>query len=286
MRYFIDKEVSVAEISKNLKLPIIGNTEQEIKKIGSLTSNGKGTLKFASKKGLPFIDGIVVGFESQEADTLLVSENPRLDFCRVLNYLINADLLVEENLKSTISESATVASSAVIENNVIVGDNSIIEANVVIHSGSIIGSDCIIRAGSVIGSQGFGFEQKEDSTWLRFPHLGRVIVHDNVEIGALNSVCIGALDNTVIYSGVKTDNLVHIAHNCKVGSNSILTACTELSGGVTLGRSVWMGPNSSVLQKINIGDHAMVGIGSVVTKDVAAFHTVAGVPAKIIKRGS
>ena len=103
---------------------------------------------------------------------------------------------------------------------------------------------------------------------LRFIHLGGVKIGNEVEIGALNSIARGTLNDTIIENGVKTDNLVHIAHNCYIGCNSLITACVELSGGVIVGKNVWIGPNSSVLEKIKIGDNAFIGIGSVVTKDV------------------
>ena len=118
----------------------------------------------------------------------------------------------------------------------------------------------------------------------RFPHLGNVQIGNDVEIGALNSICRGALGNTIIGSGVKTDNLVHIAHNCVIGKNSILTACTELSGGVVIGENVWMGPNCSIKEKIEIGSNSLVGIGSVVRKNVGTNCIVAGSSAKLLRK--
>ncbi|OZT82165.1 hypothetical protein CIK04_28890 [Vibrio sp. 03_296] len=217
---------------------------------------------------------------------MLLSKNPRLGLLQGrYSFLIDSEVLVRKTSSLVIDNSAIIANSAVIEDGVSIGERTIIEHNVTIHQGTVIGSNTIIRANSVIGAQGFGFE-KVMRDWYRFPHLGRVIIGNNVEIGALNSVCIGALDNTVINDGVKTDNLVHIAHNCQIGKNSILTACTELSGGVFLGEGVWMGPNSSTMQKVSIGDSAVVGLGSVVTKNVEAGNTVAvGHQAKLIKRG-
>ena len=110
-----------------------------------------------------------------------------------------------------------------------------------------------------------------------------MVIENNVEIGALNSVCLGSLGNTTIGAGVKTDNLVHIGHNCTIGDNTILTASSELSGGVTLGANVWIGPNSSIMEKVSIASNSMVGIGSVVRKNVAKGIIVAGNPAKKIR---
>lgn len=286
MQYRITKSITAYELAQALELDFIGVKEQEIKSVGSLANIGQSVLKFSTKNVEEPIDGIVIGIETIEAQAVIVSSKPRLDFCRAVSFLIDEKYLTHIEHSCEIHETAVISANAIIEASVFIGENTIVEHNVVIHKGTRIGSNCIIRSNSVIGSQGFGFEQNQDKTWIRFPHLGSVIIKDNVEIGALNSICVGALDDTVIGEGVKTDNLVHIAHNCIIGSNSILTACTELSGGVTLGESVWMGPNSSTMQKVTIADGALVGLASVVTKNVSAGDIVAGSPAKIIKRGT
>ncbi len=164
-----------------------------------------------------------------------------------------------------------------------VGANSIIEHNVVLHSGTRIGKNCRIRSCSSIGGDGFGFERLDDGTPMRFPHLGGVVIGDNVEIGALNSIAKGALSDTFIADYVKTDSLVHIAHNCFVNESALITACAELSGGVTLGKRVWVGPNVAMMQKVTVGDDALIGLGAVVTKNVCARTIVAGNPAKKIR---
>lgn len=284
MQYKIIKKINVSDLCKALSLEYTGNGSCIIESVGSLFSSDTNALKFSKKIPDEHIYGVLISFIGSHADSLIISENPRLDYCRALNYLISYKYLVKCEEKSCIAPTAIIANSVVIENGVYIGDGTLIEPNVTLHQGTIIGSNSIIRANSVIGAQGFGFEKSLDGKWIRFPHLGRVIIGNNVEIGALNSVCIGALDNTIISDGVKTDNLVHIAHNCQIGKNSILTACTELSGGVILGEGVWMGPNSSIMQKITINNFATVGLGSVVTKNVESGHTVAGVPARIIKR--
>ncbi|TMP36649.1 UDP-3-O-(3-hydroxymyristoyl)glucosamine N-acyltransferase [Pseudoalteromonas rubra] len=285
MQYQIIRDISVSEMAQALGLSFEGAGEQLVKTIGSLANTQSRVLKFANKPQEGQLNGIIIGLDGTEAESLIISENPRLDFCRALQFLIDSGTLVKSVISSEIDKSAVIADSAVIEDGVSIGKGTIIEHNVTIHQGSVIGDNSIIRANSVIGAQGFGFEKSDDGSWVRFPHLGRVIIGNNVEIGALNSVCVGALDNTVIHDGVKTDNLVHIAHNCQIGKNSILTACTELSGGVVLGEGVWMGPNSSTMQKVKIDDSAVVGLGSVVTKDVESGNIVAGVPAKVIRRG-
>ena len=110
-----------------------------------------------------------------------------------------------------------------------------------------------------------------------------MIIGDNVEIGALNSSARGTLSDTVIQDHVKTDNLVHIAHNCSVGASCLIAACAELSGGVVLAEKVWVGPNSTFLQKVKVGTNSFVGLGSVVTKDIPNNVMVAGSPARRIR---
>ncbi|KPM84278.1 UDP-3-O-(3-hydroxymyristoyl)glucosamine N-acyltransferase [Pseudoalteromonas lipolytica] len=284
MQYRVEGEITALGLAEALGLQLKGSKTQLLLTVGSLSNENSSVLKFTNKQQEKYLNGIVIGDKDNNAESLIISDNPRLDFCRALQYLVDVSILVNDSIESSIHQTAIIADSAVIESGVNIGKNSVVEHNVTIHKGSVIGENTIIRSNTVIGAQGFGFEKNADGSWIRFPHLGRVIIGSNVEIGALNSVCVGALENTVISNGVKTDNLVHIAHNCQIGENSILTACTELSGGVTLGEGVWMGPNSSTMQKITIGDFAVVGLGSVVTKNVETGHTVAGVPAKVIRR--
>jgi len=125
-------------------------------------------------------------------------------------------------------------------------------------------------------SDGFGFDFEEDGTPVRIPHIGNVIIGNNVEIGAKNTIARGTIDNTVIANNVKIDDQVHIAHNCFIGNNTIITACVEISGSVTIGENCWIGPNCSIIQKVTIGDNTTIGIGSIITKDIEANKKIMG----------
>jgi UDP-3-O-[3-hydroxymyristoyl] glucosamine N-acyltransferase len=285
MIYNITKSINAHELSSALNLEVVGDKLQNILDVDSLNNNNSNVLTFSNKLSEKTLSGIVIGFLSQGSQTLIISDNPRFDFCRALKFLIENSFLTLSLPATEIHQTAIIADSAQIESGVVIGENTVIEHNVVLHKGTKIGANCIIRANTVIGAQGFGFEKGLDGCWLRFPHLGQVIIHDNVEIGALNSLCVGAIGNTVISSGVKTDNLVHIAHNCSVGKNTILTACTELSGGVILGDNVWIGPNSSTMQKVKIGNNVMVGLASTVTKNIEDGLVVMGSPARVLRKG-
>jgi UDP-3-O-[3-hydroxymyristoyl] glucosamine N-acyltransferase len=283
VKIILDKSISASELANVLSLKIAGDRDQKVTSIGNIESFESNMLKFMNVSSEIYSTGIVIGHSSISAETLLISEDPRLHFCKALNFLLDNEYFNIPVKKSFIHKSSIIAKSAVIEEGVSIGAHSIIEHNVVIHKNTSIGENCIVRANTVIGAQGFGFQQDHDLHWVRFPHLGSVNIGNNVEIGALNSVCVGSLGDTIIGSGVKTDNLVHIAHNCSIGDNSILTACAELSGSVSIGENVWIGPNSSVAEKISIGKNALVGIGTLVRKNVEEGSVVAGSPARFIR---
>lgn len=213
----------------------------------------------------------------------VITENPRLTFIKVLGLLEKEIGFSTWDEPAVIHPSAKIGKNVVIENGCIVGENSIIEHNVVLHAGTRVGKNSRIRSCSSIGGDGFGFERLDDGTPVRFPHLGGVIIGDNVEVGSCTTIACGTLSDTIIQCDVKIDNLVHVAHNCLIKKGAFVIACAELSGGVTVGENAWIAPNSCTHQKITIGDQAVIGLGAVVTKDVPAFSVFAGNPAKKIR---
>jgi UDP-3-O-[3-hydroxymyristoyl] glucosamine N-acyltransferase len=112
------------------------------------------------------------------------------------------------------------------------------------------------------------------------PHVAGVYIGDHVVIGALNTVASGTIHPTVVEDYVKTDDHVHIAHNCHIGARTLITACAELSGSVVVGPDCWIGPNASVRDGVDIGAKAFVGIAANVVGPVSAGETVMGNPAR------
>lgn len=160
---------------------------------------------------------------------------------------------------------------------VTIGHDVIIHANVAILNGSIIGSRVTIQAGSVIGSDGFGYTRDGDR-YLKITHTGFVQIDDDVEIGAGNTIDRGTFDKTHIRSGVKTDNLVHIAHNVTIGENTIIVAQTGIAGSVTIGRNVILAGQAGIAGHLTIGDRATIGPQAGIVKSVSAHEVVSGTP--------
>ncbi|KAB7889882.1 UDP-3-O-(3-hydroxymyristoyl)glucosamine N-acyltransferase [Poseidonibacter ostreae] len=202
------------------------------------------------------------------------SDNPRLDFAKVIDDFFTKKVfsgiadIVKIGKNTIISDSVQINDFCFIGENVKIGKNTVINNNVTIYNNTIIGENCYIKSGSVIGEDGFGFDFEDDGTPIRIPHIGNVEIGNNVEIGAKNTIARGTLGSTQINDNVKIDDQVHIAHNCKIGMNTIITACAEISGSVTIGKNCWIGPNCSIIQKVKIGDNVIIGIGSVITTNI------------------
>ncbi len=166
----------------------------------------------------------------------------------------------------------------VIGNQVVMGDDVEIFPNVTVLALCKIGSRVTIHAGSVIGSDGFGFEP-DGEKYLKINHTGIVQIDNDVEIGAGNTIDRGTVGKTWIKDGVKTDNLVHIAHNVIVGENTLIVAQVGISGSVTIGKHVVLAGQAGVAGHLTIEDNATVGPKSGIVKSVPKGHILSGIPA-------
>lgn len=287
MGYQLRKTVFLSEIANEINIDFEG-FDIAVVGVAPFPDYGAGDLSFTRssnsfKKGTALVVDKNTELESLDAIGYLLSDNPRLDFIRALSFLEKTIGFATYDFSSDIHPSVQIGQNVVIEDGCQIAEGVVIEHNVVIHAGTRIGKYSRIRSCSSIGGDGFGFERLEDGTPLKFPHLGGVVIGENVEVGSLNSVARGTLSNTIVESYVKTDNLVHIAHNCIIGKSTLVTASAQFSGGVVVGKNVWIGPNSSIIQKITIGDNALIGLGAVVTKNVPSNTVFAGNPAKKIR---
>lgn len=219
----------------------------------------------------------------------IIVNNPRRAFQNILT------LFFMEKREIGISSTAKISEDVSIGKNVYIGENVIIEKNckigdyaVILHNTSIlkdtiVGNNVTIGCNNTIGGIGFGYEKNENGDFELIPHIGNVIIKDNVDIG--NNTCIdrAVLGSTILEDNVKVDNLVHIAHGVKVGRNSVIIANAMVAGSVNIGENSWVAPSSSILNKRDVGSNALVGMGAVVTKNVEDYAIVAGNPSKFIR---
>lgn len=274
MGYQLNTKVDLQTVFNALGIPF----QHEpicIEGVSSLANYSAGALTFCNKDVDVPNQAIVISSYQHTNAHVIHSATPRKVFVQVLDWL---DKNVGFDLYTSVSQihsSVKLGQNVVIEQGCLIEKDVIIESNVVIHKGTIIKEGTRIRSCASIGSDGFGFE-RINGVNVRFPHLGRVILGRNVEVGACSTIARGALSDTVISDDVKIDNLVHIAHNVKVGSGTLITACAEISGSVEIGSCVWIAPNVAIREKLKIGNDAVIGLAAVVTKSVAEGVTVAG----------
>jgi len=194
---------------------------------------------------------------------------------------IGANSVIGKNVR--IGKNTIIKSNVCIDDNVTIGNNCIIYSNVSIYKECKIGNNCIIHSGSVIGSDGFGFYENENKEFIKIPQLGNVILEDNVEIGANSTIDRALVGSTYIRTGTKIDNLVHIAHNCDIGSNTGIAAQTGISGSVKIGNYCRIGGQVGIAGHLEIADNVTLLAQSGVSKSILNSGIYFGSPVKDVK---
>jgi UDP-3-O-[3-hydroxymyristoyl] glucosamine N-acyltransferase len=302
-------EKNLREIAVIIKGKIIGDERVLITGTNSIDKASEGEISFFFDNRLKDLLNdtkasalIVSAQEDGYKGPQIVVSDPKLAYARVAAVFappisrfdgISKDAVIEETcvigLNVSIYPMVYVGKDAVIGDNVTlypgtfigdrvkIGDRSVIYPNVSIMRDCIVGKDVILHAGCVIGSDGFGYV-RDGSENVKVPQLGIVQIDDNVEIGANTTIDRAANGRTWIQRGVKTDNLVQIAHNVTVGEDTILVALTGISGSVRIGREVVISGQAGIKDHIEIGDRAVIGPRAGVHKSVASGEMVLGDP--------
>ena len=206
---------------------------------------------------------------------VILSKNPRKDFFELHNKLVKENFYFTKK-ENKISKKAIISKNANIGGyNIIIEDDVIIEAGVTIYENVTIKKGSIIRSGTRIGGNGFEFSRFGEEV-LSIEFAGDVFIDENVEIQ--NNTCIdrGVFDRTYLGKNVKVDNLVHIAHDVKIGANTLVVACTLIGGRTKIGNNSYLGPNCTVKNGLILGENSKVSMGAVVTKDVKDNEVVTG----------
>tara|TARA_B110000027_G_scaffold71009_1_gene75767 strand:- start:585 stop:1565 length:981 start_codon:yes stop_codon:yes gene_type:complete len=189
------------------------------------------------------------------------------------------NVLIGKNVK--IGKNCLIGHNTIIESNVEIGNNCSIGSNVIIRN-TIINNDVHVLDGCVIGKKGFGFFPKQDKN-IRYPHIGIVIINDNVEIGCGSTIDRGSMSNTIIGKNTFLDNQIHIAHNNIIGDNCIIAGQVGFAGSSTLGNHVMIGGQAGISGHLKIGNNVQIAGGSGVIKNIPDNSKVMGYPAKNLK---
>lgn len=185
-----------------------------------------------------------------------------------------------------LADGVRIGAGSVIGDDVFIGEHSKIDANVTIYFASEIGARCHISSGTVIGADGFGFaENEQEMQWHAIPQIGKVILGNDVHIGANTTIDRGSLDDTEIEDDVIIDNLVQIAHNVKIGRHTAIAGCAGIAGSAIIGQNCKIGGRASILGHINICDDVVIFADSYVTKSISnAGIYSAAMPAMPLKK--
>lgn len=310
------KLVTVDELARSLGIEYEGDGAAEIREAAPLDTAASGQLAFvASAKAAaaafesPACLIVPPAYPRPQSQTVLRADNPRAAFARALALLYPEERVrLSIHRTACIEASASVNPTAEIGPHVVIGAHTVIGAGVRLAAGCAIGADvyigtnsrlyprvtlydrvrigknAIIHSGAVIGADGFGFAL-QDGRYQKFPQVGTVEIGDDCEIGANTCIDRAALGVTRIGNGVKLDNLVHIAHNCRLGDNVVIAAQTGLSGGIVVEENAVIGGQVGIGDKARIERGAVLGSGCGVltSKIVRAGQVVWGTPARPLK---
>lgn len=298
----ISKRFSLNYLADLIEAKLIGNGAIEIDGIAPIETAQSNQLSFIDnpkyRKHLSATNAGAVIMNAQVADgfagNALVMANPYLGYAKVSTLFV-----AEDDIWRGIDQTAFVAEDAIIEDGVTIASRAVVEskahiksgayigpgcvvgarssigkrtclfANVTLYSDTIIGDDGLIHAGVVIGGDGFGFA-KSSQGWVKVPQHGRVVIGNDVEIGANTTIDRGALADTEIGNGVKLDNQIQVGHNVVIGDHTIIAGCTAIAGSVQIGKHCMIAGAVSIAGHLSIADGVvitgMTGVGSNIDK--------------------
>lgn len=290
--------LSLAEIAARLGGDVLGDAETRISQVATLLSAGDGeigflaNLKYKSQLTMTKASAVIVSPDFADALSLprIVTKNPYAYYARLATLLNPRSAVVQgvhpsACVASSIPASAFVGANVSIGKNVVlgegvvihpgcviadgvrIGDASLLYPNVTIYAGCELGCRNIMHSGVVIGADGFGFAP-DGGQWVKIPQIGRVVIGDDVEIGANTSVDRGALDDTTIGDGCKIDNQIQIGHNCVIGKHCVVAACAAIAGSVHIEDGVIVGGAAMIAGHVTIASGAVISGGSLVMKNI------------------
>jgi UDP-3-O-[3-hydroxymyristoyl] glucosamine N-acyltransferase len=239
-------------------------------------SNPKYRQQLAASHAGCVVVGPSMRDEALARGACIVAEDPYLYFARLTRLWkarhaaappagVHPTAVVEEG--ASVHPSASVGPHCVVESGATIGAGTVLKARVHVGHGCSIGERCILHPGAVIGADGFGFAPHA-GTWEKIEQLGAVRIGNDVEVGANTCVDRGALDDTVLEDGVKVDNLVQIAHNCRIGRHTAIAGCAGLAGSTVIGAYCTIGGAAMLVGHVKLADHVHISAGTLVSRDI------------------
>ena len=274
--------LSLADIQAKLGGQLVGDGSVQIEAIAPLAEATAGQISFLSqRKYAPLLattqaTALILPLEAAGhfPRPHVLTENPYLYFARV-SQLLNPVTIPDPRIHPTavisptakIGRNAVIHAGVVIGDEVTIGDDALIYPNVTTYRDCHIGDRVVIHAGVVIGADGFG-NAKDGDVWIKIPQIGRVMMGDDVEVGANTCIDRGALDDTVIGNGVKIDDQIMIGHNCRIGNNTAIAACAGIAGSTIIGERCLVGGAAMFSGHIEITDDVQISGGSAIIKNI------------------
>ncbi len=170
-------------------------------------------------------------------------------------------------LRSRVGARVVIGSGSIVGDDCVLGEGAFLHPRVTLYAGSVVGKRTIVHSGAVIGADGFGLAE-EDGRWLKIPQTGRVVIGDDVEIGANTTIDRGALDDTIIEDDVKLDNQIQVGHNCRIGAHTAVAGCVGIAGSTRIGRNCRIGGAAM------IGGHLDIADGVTISGATQIFHSI------------
>ncbi|MHB0974125.1 MAG: UDP-3-O-(3-hydroxymyristoyl)glucosamine N-acyltransferase [Thiobacillus sp.] len=291
---------TLAELVARFGGELLGDASVMIRQVAPLDRAQAGEIGFVSQnKYLAQLAdtraaAVILPADARDATTLprILTPNPYLYFARV-SALLNppphppagihpaatvapdAEIAADASIGAgaVIGGGARIGARTVIGPNCVVGDQArvgadcLLHANVTLYHRCEVGDRAILHSGCVIGADGFGFAPNE-GRWEKIPQIGRVLIGDDVEVGACTTIDRGALEDTVIEEGVKLDNLIQVAHNVTIGAHSAIAACTGIAGSAKIGRHCTIGGAAMIFGHIEIADGTRISTNTLITKSL------------------
>lgn len=273
---------SLKTLAEKVNGKLVGNPNVSISSIATIQNASNGCISFlANPKYKQYLSSssasaIIVSPEySEDLKTSgIISDDPYAAYA-IISSLFNSHLNPYSNKDNSffVHETSSIHDSAIIGPNVYIGPNCKIGENSIVHANSSlvmnveIGKNSIVHFNSVLGSDGFGYAPGKDG-YIKIEQLGKLIIGDEVEIGAGCTIDRGAIENTEIHNGVKLDNQVHIAHNVILGKNSAIAASCAIAGSTKIGKNLQMGGLSGILGHLEISDDVLIGAHTLITKSI------------------